>query len=356
MTFLLTVADEFFCWIDCVATVIVGLLGRIGSSRVVRLVEENDGAFSVHAQEGGAGSCSADERLRMIDGRFVGSLPASVISILKASQVELVLQPSHFLFRPLELPQRASEFLAGIVRAHIDRLTPWSAADAAFGWSAPGENESGRIVVMVAATAREFVTRVAQAIADLDVDSITMSTVLEEPDVASITVFSQRIRGIIEIHRLRRVLLVVLIASSLVAVSAIALDAILGGYLEARQDNLAGRIAERKNTILASRDTGTSALGALAQRKRLVPSSVIVLEALSQILPDHTYVTELRIEGSRMQIVGLTQDAPSLIRLIEQSSHFSRATFFAPTTRSPSETGERFHIEAQIQPVYTVGS
>ena len=82
---------------------------------------------------------------------------------------------------------------------------------------------------------------------------------------------------------------------------------------------------------------------------------MIVLEVLSQILPDHTYVTELRVEGDKLRLVGLTRDAPGLIRLMEQSPHFTRATFFAPTTRSPGEPGEHFNIEARIEPVYTPG-
>jgi len=86
----------------------------------------------------------------------------------------------------------------------------------------------------------------------------------------------------------------------------------------------------------------------LAKRKQTQPSSVMVLEAMSRALPDSTYVTELRIEGDKVQVVGLTQDAPSLIKLVEQSPQFTRATFFAPTTRSQNEPGERFHIEAHI--------
>jgi general secretion pathway protein L len=44
-----------------------------------------------------------------------------------------------------------------------------------------------------------------------------------------------------------------------------------------------------------------------------------------------------------------------LIRTIEQSAQFTRATFFAPTTRSPTESGERFHIQAHVEPYFPVG-
>ncbi|MGO9978312.1 MAG: PilN domain-containing protein [Candidatus Sulfotelmatobacter sp.] len=53
-----------------------------------------------------------------------------------------------------------------------------------------------------------------------------------------------------------------------------------------------------------------------------------------------------------MQITGVTHEAASLIRIIEQTDQFKRATFFAPTTRAPLDAGEQFHIEAQIEPYF----
>lgn len=347
MTRLRAIVDGVRCWIDGVAATIVAMAGWFGSRRTVQLVEDGSG-FLVAA--GGASGARA-ARLQVRDGKLIASDPRHTAS-LKGRRVELMLQPDRFLFRPLELPKRAADFLDGIVRAQIDRLTPWSANDAVVGWSTPQADGPDRIVVTVAATVRTLITPYVRAFAAHGVRSVAVSTRL--PDGAAVRVLDEKGREVLNVARVSRVLLAILLVTGLGAAAAMAAGTIVGARLQAQQDDLARRIARSRSAALighdATVDGATGALRSLERRKHESPSAVIVLEELSRALPDHTYVTELRIEGDKLRLVGLTRDAPALIGLIEQTSHFTRATFFAPTTRAPNEAGERFHIEARIEP------
>jgi general secretion pathway protein L len=345
------VAEAFSRWIDCVAGGMMGVRSRLISARVVRLVENADGAFTLFS----AGASAAQTgRVRVVNGKLTGLPAETAESQLRSSHVELVLQPGRFIFRPLELPRRAGEFLEGIVRAQIDRLTPWSAQDAAFGYSKPTDLGNDRLTVTVAATARDLIAPLLNALAGFGADHIAVSTVAESGDgAAAIKVLEQKGGDELQVRRLRRRLAMIIVGAGLLATAALAAETIIGGSLQARQDEVVNRIAAHRATLRARLDSGSDAeLAGLERRKHETPSSVIVLEALSRIFPDHTYVTELRLIGDKVQVVGVTRDAPSLIRLIEQSAYFTRATFFAPTTRSSSQSGDNFHIEAQIQPVY----
>lgn len=352
-----TVRAWFSRWLDDAASAVTTLLGRMATTGAVRLVEGEAGQLTVETGVIKGLTKREGARLEIGDGRVLAAHPPTLASALRDRRVDLVLCPDRFLFKPLELPSRATEFLVGVVRAQIDRLTPWNAAQAAFGCSAPADAGGGRIVVTVAATGKSALAPFVQAMAGLGVRSITVSTPLPDatPESTPITVLEQHLGGL-DVRNVRRAMLATLVAGGLVAATVVTAATIIGDELRAQQDDIARRIAERRSALIVSRkadDPATAAERSLAQRKNETPASVLVIEALSQMLPDHTYVTELRIEGNLMRISGMTSDAPSLIRLIEQSPHFSRATFFAPTTRAPSETRDRYHIEARILPVFT---
>jgi general secretion pathway protein L len=346
------IAEGFSRCIDSVALTLAGLLDRLAPPRVVRLVENGVGQFALERDDLAPAANAPDDHMRIAGDGRVDHMPESLAPAVTGSRVELLLDPTRFLFRPLELPARAREFLDGIARSQIDRLTPWTAAEAAFGWSAPTPVGTDRIAVEVAATALAQVAPYVRAIADAGAHSIAvLARASAGAAPGRIKVLEHGARAMLAVARIRSILVTALAGAAFAAAAAVAISAIAGSSLDAEQAELAQRIAAARAAAGTARNIGSvSARRALEIREQQAPASVILLEALSQILPDHTYVTELRLEAGKLRVTGVTRDAPSLIGLLEQSGYFTRASFFAPTTRSPSEPGERFHIEAQIKP------
>jgi general secretion pathway protein L len=345
-------------WIDSVARTLIMMVDRVAAPRRLQLVEQDDGAFRI---EPAAAASATIPPIRIADGHILGGLPPALGPLIKGSRVELVLQPKRFLFRPLELPRRAGEFLDGIVRAQIDRLTPWTVQEAVFGCTRPVDIANDRIVLTVAATARAAVTPYVQALAEFGAQTVSLSTPFAAPDaaLASIQIVEQTGRGAGNLPRLRHALLAALLIAAALTAVVTASAAIVESRLQRERAEVARHISAQRIAMRAGSNLPSgmaAAQSTLALRKRETLSSVIVLEALSRALPDNTYLSELRMQGNKLQIVGMTRNAPALIPLIEQSSHFTHAAFFAPTTQAANDPRERFHIETRVQPVFAPGT
>ena len=264
-----------------------------------------------------------------------------------------MLQPTRFLFRPLELPARAADFLEGIVRAQIDRLTPWSASEAVFGCSAPAESGADSITTVIAATTRKVAMSYVQAVSGFHPAAVAVCTDVAERNAGRVKVFEQKARGHLDAARLSRALSIVLGVAAWPRCCRRRRQPISRTTWARRRASWRGRFRSVARPFAPAMTATARRSARWSGANTRCPPACIVLDALSQVLPDNTYVTELHLAGNKLQIAGITRDAPSLIPLIEQSQHFARATFYAPTTRSASDPGERFHIEARIEPKNT---
>ncbi len=340
-------------WITTVASLVDLAVGRYTRTPHIVIDGQSDGLLTARLGSVRKGPQLSDVSFRISNGRPSPPLPADWQAAFRGSRVETELAPAHVLFRPLDFPKQAADFLDGMIRTQIDRLTPWSAEEAAFGWSTPLATPQGRIELTLAAASKQEMEPFVQFASNLGAQSLTA---FAAPPAGSgtqtkIKVLDQPLRsgahGLDTPRTLRAVLLSAVAAAAISLLSA----AYFGDSFDSEQQQLMQRISQRRAALRLGSDGG-SAFGLLAKRKQTSPSTVVVFEALSKALPDGTYVTELRIDGDKVQVVGMTQDAPSLIRLIEKSPQFARATFFAPTTRAQNAPGEQFHIEARITPSF----
>ncbi len=337
-------------WIDEVAEAVLAGIGHFRAPARVLLTEQTGGTFISEKLQPAPAGDSPGPSFRLGPDALADADLADAKAVVEDARVEVLLAPSRFLFRPLELPSRAGEFLDGIVHAQIDRLTPWSAANALYGWSPPVETSSGRMVITVAATGRNLVAPVLDALSGLGAASISLGVRPPEPGGDPILVSDRTTKASRDIHRARGILLSVLLGLCALAAVSVLAQIIVGSDLSARQAGIAERIEAIRSSLQARRDPASEPVAAMQRRKREAPASVLVLEAISATLPDHTYLTELRIQDGKVQIIGMTKDAPSLIERLERSRQFSAASFLAPTTRSLAKPGDTFHIEARIEP------
>jgi len=362
MTFVADIEAAVAAWTTAAAQAFDALAGRLRRRRAVRVVWDRTDTlnFSLLRQPGNKPHLQ-DVALRLVDGRPDRPLPADWLATLQGSSIDCRLAPEQVLFRQLDFPKQAAAFLDGMVRSQIDRLTPWAASDAVFGINVPREAPNERLELTLAATSRAALMPLVQLADRSGAATITVSVVAEadgKPESEAISIFAVGLRSAIAGDRdlakaLRYLLLGVAGATALALVASM----VIGNVLDTKLQDVQARIARQRSAQrLNASAGGSSAESLLARRKQTTPAAVLALDAISKALPDSTYVTELHIEGDRLQVAGLTKDAPMLIRLIELSPQFSRATFYAPTTREEREAGERFHIEAHIKAYFGGGS
>ncbi|CAL79976.1 putative General secretion pathway protein L, GspL [Bradyrhizobium sp. ORS 278] len=278
-----------------------------------------------------------------------GQLSAEWLRLLRGCAMEVRLAAATVLVRPLDFPKQAEPFLEGMIRTQIGRFTPWTLDQVLYGYSPPRAAAGDRISLMLAATPRALVQPLLAFADAAGAAKVVVLVADGAPDGVPIQVFKASLRSSLAGGRdLGRVLKLGWISVAAITAVMLVVSTLIGGYLDREIDDTQAEVARLRAALRPVIGAAVAADGLLAKRKQTSPASVIVLDTLSKVLPDGTYVTELHIENDRLQISGLTQDAPALIRLIEQSPQFSRATFYAPTTRSAGEAGERFHIEARI--------
>jgi general secretion pathway protein L len=360
MAMISEIKEVFGEWIAAVASAVDSMISRFMPRRQIWIVEGDGDFFTAKAAPLKNGAALSDVSFRVVQGRPSPLLPPDWATVLRGGRVEFLLKPDRVLFRSLDFPKRAVDFLDGMIRAQIDRLTPWTAGEAVFGWSPPSDIGNERIQLTLAATSKDKIQPLVQLAENLGATSLAVLTEprAEEGTPVSFKIFESTLRGAsgqrVDVPRALRL---GLLGAGLAAAVSLIVATYVGNMFDAEQQQLSRRIAERRASLrLSQNGAGGSAQSLLVKRKQTTPSSVMVLESISRVLPDGTYVTELRVEGDKVQIIGISQDAPSLIRLIEQSPQFSRATFFAPTTRAQNDPGERFHIEAHLTPYFGSGT
>lgn len=88
---------------------------------------------------------------------------------------------------------------------------------------------------------------------------------------------------------------------------------------------------------------------ALVQRRKERAAALQMLEELTRLLPDDSWLSHLELNGSRVRLRGESANASDLVRAIEKSAVFTDVSFDGSVTREPNALRERFSISARAR-------
>lgn len=86
----------------------------------------------------------------------------------------------------------------------------------------------------------------------------------------------------------------------------------------------------------------------LQDKKHSEPVLTDMLEELSKVIPDGTWLNGLQFTNRRVTIQGQSPSASSLIQRIEASPYFRNVSFVSPVTKDTSNGLERFQIAGDV--------
>jgi general secretion pathway protein L len=232
-------------------------------------------------------------------------------------------------------------------------VTPWAADRVVYDFAIADDEPTtdGQIAVRLVATARDVLDGAMKrlAAAGIDVDLVgTTEDPLDRPSAVNLlqdersgprALLRRKVQNALVAVLLVGVSLSILTGWRLYAVNATASD------LQTEMDAVRGEI----DSARAGMSLSDSRQRLLAQKQDEMPV-VVLIDRLSQAIPSNTYLTELNIENGEVHLVGLTNDAPALLEVLDSSDTLSDVRFAAPTTRDEGATQDRFEIAGRFKP------
>jgi general secretion pathway protein L len=381
-------------WIEVLASVYFACLDVLGARRAVIVACEGD-EFTVRTMPPDADTRSAqpDEpgkgaeqdrilsvltpihmhvhagaRAQAEQGRILSVLtPGQPISAeaARAAHGGLVifeLPAAEVVVRRISVPAQAREFLPGIVRNQIERLSPWQSDQAAYGFDVNvNRDDPANLDVRVLIASRAAIDGVRDTLAAMGLVIDRIVTAQRHAGVTKFITLWSRLATLSreDLDRARWRIGAGIAAAILVCVGLSLWAMISAASLRAESDD-----AEARATVLRHQLEGAGGQAAASLKpgerawyeKETSPTAAIVVEAVSRALPDSAYLTELHLESATLRMVGLASDPPSLIAPLEHSGHLADVHFFAPTTRESDGALFRFHIEARVKPRFTIAA
>ena len=111
----------------------------------------------------------------------------------------------------------------------------------------------------------------------------------------------------------------------------------------------AATAAREGNQLRRNLENMADASRFLVEKKQSEYYAVQLIDEISRILPDHTWIVRLDLSETELQLQGQSKASSSLIAIIESSPLFENARFRSPVVQVSGTDADRFHLSADLE-------
>ena len=274
---------------------------------------------------------------------------------LAKANVILRLTNQDAIQKELGLPAAAKENLNQVIAYELDRYTPFKAEQVYFAVRPlAGVNEPGQIRVMLILTTREALDGLYE-----DIKAIGLSPLLADYE-GSATNLDQRDdtynllpEGLRQkIAKAPRLIHAALVTSVCILLAAVIALPVWFEYQTVQALELkAGALEKDSRKVKAVQsdiDAVVDETRQLIDEKSAEPPVIEMLNVLSTLIKDDTWLSYAQYSDGHLQIQGESPAASTLIAVLEASELFANARFVSPVTQDSISKLERFQITVDV--------
>ncbi len=274
---------------------------------------------------------------------------------LAKASVILRLTSQDAIQKELGLPAAAKENLYQVVAYELDRYTPFKAEQVYFAVKPlAGINEPGQIRVMLILTSREVLDGLyedvmAMGLSPLLADYEGSAANLDQP-YDTYNLLPEELRQ--KTAKALRLIYTTLITSACILLAAVLALPVWFEYqtvnaLQLKADALE-KDARKVKALQSDLDAMIDETRQLIDEKSAKPPVIEILNELSKLIKDDTWLSYAQYSDGHLQIQGESPAASALIAVLEASEFFANARFVSPVTQDSISKLERFQITVDV--------
>jgi general secretion pathway protein L len=270
----------------------------------------------------------------------------------EVQQTILLLPDDEVLAKRIKLPLAAEENLREVLGFEMDLHTPFKADELYYDFAVVGRNpQKQEVTIDLVYSPRVSIDAFLDSASSLDIRADVVTCRRHDNNnlqPVNLLPAEQRRKRRIDVRSVNLALTVLL---ALLVATAVTIPIV-------QKNNAIAEIEAQVEAAAVEARTGSELrqdLERMAEASRFLVEkraadimTVELIDELSRILPDHTWISRLDLSDSELQLQGQSSASSSLIAIIEASPRFENARFRSPVVQMNGTDRDRFHISADV--------